>query len=192
MNTDLFTEPTPNPNALKFIVNFPVKEQGRSTLRTMEECEDIPLARTLFKIRGVDHIHFFQNVITVTKFGYEDWEILEPKIAQTIEELLPQHDPSYLDLNPEEERRKRLSPELQAIEKILDRTIRSGLQADGGDLQCVDYRDDTLIINYEGACGNCPSSQYGTLQTIQNILRAEYSPEIRVLAPQMDAPPSGY
>ena len=182
MTIDLFMEPTPNPNSLKFILNTAVKEQGRSTFRTMGECEEIPLARELFKIRGVDHVHFFQNVITVTKFGYEDWEVLELKVTEVIEQLLSQHDPSYIDLNPEEERRKKLSPELQAIEEILDNTIRPGLQADGGDLECVDYRDNSLIIRYEGACGNCPSSQAGTLQTIQNILRSEYNPEIEVFA----------
>ena len=188
MNADLFTEPTPNPNSLKFIVNFSVKEEGRSTFRAAEECADIPLAQALFKIRGVDHVHFFQNVITITKFSYEDWSVLESKVAKTIERLLPDHDPNYLDLNPEEERRKGLSNELQEIETILDRTIRPGLQADGGDLQCVEFQNNVLVIRYEGACGNCPSSQYGTLQAIQNILRAEYNPEIEVTAPQMETP----
>ena len=182
VDIDMFTEPTPNPNSLKFVLGTSVKQEGRSTFRTMGECEGVPLASELFKIRGVDHVHFFQNVITVTKFGYEDWEVLEPKVVETIGQLIVQHDPCYVDHNPEEERRKNLSPELQAIEQILDNTIRPGLQADGGDLECIDYRDNTLIIRYEGACGSCPSAQYGTLQAIEGILRAEYNPDIQVLA----------
>ena len=187
MNVELFTEPTPNPNALKFILDGPVKNQGQSNFHTIEECRELPLAEALFKIRGVDHIYFFQNVITVTKFSYEDWEVMESKVATIIEEFLPGHDPDYLDKNPEEERRKKLSPELKDIEAILDRTIRPGLQADGGDLQCVDYREKVLIISYQGACGSCPSSQYGTLQTIENILRAEYEQDIRVITPEMSS-----
>ena len=187
MSFDVLTEPTPNPNSLKFIVNVQVKEQGRSTFRTTSDCEEVPLASDLFKIRGVDHVHFFQNVITVTKFSYEDWDILEPKLTQAIKGLLPGHDPSYVDRSPEEQRREQLSPELQAIEKILDSTIRPALQADGGDLQCVDYRDNVVVIQYEGACGSCPSSQYGTLQAIQGILRAEYNSEIEVVAAQMES-----
>ncbi|MCY4643860.1 MAG: NifU family protein [Bacteriovoracales bacterium] len=187
VSVELYTEPTPNPNALKFVLNASVKDEGRSTFRSLEECDDIPLAVELFKVRGVDHIHFFQNVITVTKFGYEDWEVLEPKVLEVVGRFLPEHDPGFQDRNPEEERRKKLPVELQEIEKILDNTIRPGLQADGGDLRCVDYRDNVLVINYEGACGNCPSSQYGTLQAIQSLLRAEYNPEIEVLAPQMEA-----
>ena len=186
MSFDILTEPTPNPNSLKFIVNVQVKDQGRSTFRSMTDCEDIPLPSELFKIRGVDHVHFFQNVITITKFSYEDWEVLEPKLTQAIHILLPTHDPSYLDRNPEEERRQQLSPELQDIEKILDGTIRSALQADGGDLQCVSFKDNVLVVQYQGACGSCPSSQSGTLQAIQGILRAEYNPEIEVLASQME------
>lgn len=185
MNVELFTEPTPNPNALKFVLNSSIKNQGQSTFRSIEECQDIPLAQALFKIRGIDHVYFFQNVITVTKFSYEDWDIVEPKVAGVIKEHLPAHDPDYPDRNPEEERRKKLSSELKDIEAILDRTIRPGLQADGGDLQCVEYKDRVLVITYQGACGNCPSSQYGTLQTIENILKAEYDPEIQVVAPQI-------
>ena len=191
MKVDVFIEPTPNPSSLKFVTNLSVKEQGRSAFRTVEECGEVTLAGELLKVRGVDHIHFFKNVITVTKFGYEDWEVLEPKLMAVIEQFLPHHDGSYIDRDPEEERRQKLSPELQAIEKILDKTIRPGLQADGGDLQCVDYRDNTLIINYQGACGSCPSSQAGTLNAIESILRAEYNPEIEVLVPQM-ATPAGY
>ena len=180
MSIDFFTEPTPNPNALKFVLNEMVKEGSRSTFRTIEECSEIPLARELFKIRGVDHIHFFQNVITVTKFSYEDWDVLESKISDILEKELPGHDSSYVDVDPEEERRQGLSPDLQKIEEILDETIRPALQADGGDLQCLDYRDHVLFIRYEGACGNCPSSLYGTLQAIQGLLQSEYDSEIEV------------
>ena len=159
-----------------------MKNEGQSHFHSPEECKEIALAEELFKVRGVDQLYFFQNVITVTKFSYEDWEVLEPKAEKVIEQFLPQHDPSYLDRNPEEERRKNLSPELQKIEEILDRTVRPNLQADGGDLQCIDYRDDVLVINYQGACGSCPSSQYGTLQAIEGILKAEYNSNIEVRA----------
>ena len=56
----------------------------------------------------------------------------------------------------------------------------------GGDLQCVSYKDNVLVIQYQGACGSCPSSQSGTLQAIQGILRAEYNPKIEVLASQAE------
>lgn len=185
MSVDIFAEPTPNPNAMKFVLNQIVKSTGKSTFKTFAECEELPMVSELFKLRGVDQIHLFDNVITITKFGYEDWDILETKVESTIKEKYTLHNPDFIDKDPEEERRKNLSPELQQIESVLDKEIRPALQADGGDLICLDYQDDVLIIQYQGACGNCPSSQQGTLQAIKGILKAEYNPEIEVyIAPQ--------
>lgn len=171
---------TPNPNALKFITSKLVKSEGNSTYRSPDDCEDILLAQEIFKVRGVDQIHFFDNVITITKFNYQDWQKIEAEIITTIEQFLPTHDPNYFDPDPEAERRKNLSPEQKAIEEILDKTIRPGLQGDGGDIKTISYENNILIVQYQGACGTCPSSEAGTLEAIRAILRDEYNPSIEV------------
>lgn len=173
-------QPTPNPNALKFILNRPVKTEGNSTYKTPMECGENHFAAKLFTLRGVDQVHFFDNVITITKFGYEDWSLLESEVVKCIESEITHHNPDYFDPDPEAERREKLSPELKEIEEIFDRTIRPGLQADGGDLQTVSYQDNVLLVRYQGACGTCPSSSAGTLEAIKSILRHEYNPEIDV------------
>jgi NFU1 iron-sulfur cluster scaffold homolog, mitochondrial len=176
----VYIQPTPNPNALKFIVNQIVKKTGKSNYKNPMQAENNELAKILFTIRGVDQLHFFQNVITITKFNYEEWEDLEEKIIDLIKEKIPSHDNQYIDVDPESERRKNLSPELEEIESILDNTIRPGLQGDGGDIQCISYKENILVIKYQGACGTCPSSTTGTLDAIRNILRNEYSEDIEV------------
>lgn len=185
MSLDIEIQPTPNPNALKFILDRPVKNEGNSTYRTPMQCGENKLALELFTIRGVDQLHFFDNVITVTKFSYEDWEVMEERIMKTLEDKMPEHNPDYHDPDPEAERRRALSPELLAIEEILDKTIRPGLQADGGDIQTLSFEDHILLVKYQGACGTCPSSTTGTLEAIKGILRDEYDPEIDVyIAPE--------
>lgn len=182
---DIDIQPTPNPNALKFILNVPVKNEGNSTYKSPAECQENPLALELFKIRGIDQLHFFENVISVTKFSYEDWDSVEKQVHKVLMEFMPMHNPDYNDPNPEAERRKNLSPELQQIETILDKTIRPGLQADGGDIQALTYQDNILMVKYQGACGTCPSSTTGTLEAIKAILRDELNPEIEVyIAPE--------
>lgn len=186
IKNDIMIQPTPNPNALKFILPKKVKEDGNSTYKTPFECGDNKLAFELFTIRGVDQLHFFDNTITLTKFGYEDWDQMEEKVLSTIDELIEKHNPSYHDPDPEAERRASLSPELLEIENILDKTVRPGLQGDGGDLQTLSYEDDVLIIRYQGACGTCPSSSTGTLEAIKAILREEFNPNIDVfIAPEI-------
>ena len=179
-NISVGTELTPNPNALKFILNLPVKNTGNSTYRSPTQCESNLLAQELFKVRGVDQLHMFENVITVSKFNYQEWSEIDDEIISIITRMMPEHNPDYFDPDPEAERRRNLAPELKDIENILDKTIRPGLQADGGDIQTVTYKDNVLIIRYQGACGTCPSATTGTLEAIKGILRDEYNPELDV------------
>ncbi len=183
---EIAIQPTPNPNALKFILEKDVIAEGKVSFKTPQDCKDVPLAASLFDLRGVDQIHFFQNVITVSKFSFEDWDSLEPAVQTCIESFIDDHNPTFKLHDPESDRRANLSPELRQIEEILDKRIRPGLQGDGGDLAVKDFKDNILIVKYQGACGTCPSSTTGTLEAIRSILRDEFSPEIEVyLAPEI-------
>jgi len=183
---EIVIQPTPNPNALKFILDKDVKSDGKVSFKTPQDCKDIPLAAALFDLRGVDQIHFFQNTITISKFSFEDWEALEPAVNTCIESFIEDHNPEFKVFDPEEERRAHLTPEMKQIEEILDKRIRPGLQGDGGDLAVVDFKENVLIVKYQGACGTCPSSTTGTLEAIRSILKDEINPEIEVyLAPEI-------
>lgn len=181
-------QPTPNPNALKFILTSIVKSEDKASFKSPQDAQGLPLIKSLFEIQGVETIYLFQNVITVSKFSFEPWENLEPKIKQTIIEKLPFHDPDFeLVSKVQTPSRKDLSENLQRIEAILDKKVRPGLQGDGGDLNCVQYHeeDKVLIIRYHGACGTCPSATMGTLEAIRGILREEFDEDIQVyIAPE--------
>ena len=183
---EITIQPTPNPNALKFILNRDVKTEGKVSFKTPQDCREVPLAAALFDLRGVDQIHFFQNVITISKFSFEDWDSLEPAVQTCIESFVDDHNPDFKVFDPQAERRANLSPEMQQIEEILDKRIRPGLQGDGGDLAVKDFKDNILIVKYQGACGTCPSSTTGTLEAIRSILRDEFHPDVEVyLAPEV-------
>lgn len=176
---------TPNPNALKFILDHEVKRVGKVSYTEIRECEHVPLAVALLRLANVTQVHFFDHVITVTQNGASDWNALETSIDDAIRHFIGAHDPDFI---AEGEKQKSaidfasLSPELQIIEEILDRTIRPGLQADGGDLEVIELAGNILTIKYQGACGSCPSSQAGTLNAIEGILRTEYNPDIELVA----------
>jgi Fe-S cluster biogenesis protein NfuA len=177
---DVQIQPTPNPNALKFIVNKILKANGKSSFKSPSECEEVELAKELFDLRGVDQLHFFQNVVTVNKFNFEEWDDLEPKVIKTILDFAPNHDADYTDYDPAAARRARMSKEELEIDAILEKKIRPGLQGDGGDLEIVSFADNVLIIKYQGACGTCPSSTMGTLEAIRGIVQEDYSPDTEV------------
>lgn len=181
MNPDdilIRTMPTPNPYALKFVANAAFKQEGKATFHTSIEAEGLPLVRDIFSIPGVKQVYLFQNTITVTHSGEIEGEELAENVSAIIRTRLPVHDAAYA--GPDEkaqtvrrEARQHDNPLLQQIEEILDRTIRPGLQADGGDIEVISLENNELRITYQGACGGCPSSMMGTLDAIQGILRHE-------------------
>ena len=174
------TQTTPNPQALKFVVNAPIKMTGKATFANSEEAGSLRLAMDLFSVKGVEQLHMFENVVTVT-FGEEFSEDdIVANVTSVLQTRLPVHDPNF-QLEKEKVRiREKRSPEIEQIEEILDRTIRPGLQADGGDLDIMDLKDNVLTVAYQGACGSCPSAMYGTLDAIHSILRAEYSADLQI------------
>lgn len=179
MDVKMMVQPTPNPYAKKIIVNYDVKTVGKITFSNPEDCAHIPLAKALFELKSVTQVHFFENAITITVDGSISWDDVLEEGRRLIKALLPNHEAEFL--SPDEKRRTEMSPELQQIEAILDRTIRPALQGDGGDLQVLSLEGNYLTIRYEGACGTCPSSVTGTLSAMQNILRAEFNPEIEII-----------
>ena len=183
MSYAILTAPTPNPDALKFIMNIDVKTDGKVTFTAKEEAKGLDLVDTLFSLVFVRQVHLFENVITITKTSDEDWGGCIGLIKSVINSRLPNHDPNFKDedVGAITHDRTGLSPEIQAIEEVLDRTVRSYLQGDGGDLDVIDYRDNTVLVNYVGACGTCPSSAAGTLMAIESTLKAEIDPDIRVV-----------
>ncbi len=174
---------TPNPNAYKFIVNCGLKNSGKATFNNAEEAVGITLIESLFAMPDVFQVHVFENVLTVTFNDGAPLDKLTADVEAILKTRLPVHDPDFV--MPSEKAAKaqktNLSPEMQKIDEILDRTIRPGLQADGGDLEILGYENHVLTINYQGACGTCPSSMYGTLDAIQSILQNEYDPELQVM-----------
>lgn len=172
---------TPNPNAWKFVLDRPVLNEGKATYSNIEEAEHNILSRSLFEIHGVRQVHFFQNVITVTHQFDTESDQLQKEVCAVIQTRMVVHNPNQTVLDEKKIARQNLSPELQRIEEILDRTIRPGLQGDGGDIEVLRMEENKIYVSYQGACGTCPSSTSGTLMAIEGILRDEYSPSIEVI-----------
>lgn len=175
-------QPTPNPNALKFVVNVPVKNEGKATYSRPSEAVGVRLAEDLFMIDGVRQLHFFENVITVTYADETDIDTLRLEVQAVLQSRLPIHDAGFL---VEEEKKKidrsTLPPDIQKIEEILDNTVRMFLQGDGGDIEVIKLDGHNLEVRYQGACGTCPSSTSATLDAIQGILQEQFDPEIQII-----------
>jgi Fe-S cluster biogenesis protein NfuA len=178
------TLPTPNPFALKFVANAPFKEEGKATFNTPDEAAELPLVRDLFALGGVKQIHLFQNTLTVTHVGDLENDELDQKVSAVLRTRFSIHDPRFGERAAAPKTRPQHDdPRLVEIEAILDRTIRPGLQADGGDIDVMGLIGNDLQILYQGACGGCPSAMMGTLDAIQGILRNELGDDQLTVTP---------
>ncbi len=180
MNCTITVQPTPNPNAMKFVLNVPVKTKDSAVYRQYAECAGNRMAESLLRIESVGEVYFSSNFITVTQNGSGDWDVIEERVKEVIQKEIVSHDPDAVVSAGGGEPRAALTGELAKIEMILNATIRPSLQRDGGDLEVLGFEDKVLTIRYEGACGCCPHAAMGTLYAIQNILQDQYDPQIRV------------
>lgn len=64
----------------------------------------------------------------------------------------------------------------ERIKAVLE-TIRPALQADGGDVEYIDFNAGVVTVRMKGACGTCPMSTMTLKQGIERRLKAEI-PEI--------------
>ena len=187
------TDPTPNPDALKFILDGQLVSAGSRSFRDRLLCED-PVAKALFEIEEVVSVFFVSNVATVTKDPFADWGVLVPRIIQVLESVeAPQQasvrtspfaspsTPAAGEASVDERFFERSYEEkMSFVNTVFDETVRPGLASDGGGLQLVEIVDKIVRIEYQGACGSCPSSTSGTLFYIEGILRSRVHPELIV------------
>lgn len=67
------------------------------------------------------------------------------------------------------------------IQEVIEREIRPGLQADGGDIELVDIEGNKVVIALRGMCTGCLMSDV-TIGGVQNKLRELVSDEIVIEA----------
>lgn len=66
----------------------------------------------------------------------------------------------------------------EKVKDVIDK-IRPGLQADGGDVELVNIKEDGVIeVELQGACAGCPMSQMTIKNGIERILKEEI-PEVK-------------
>ncbi|HPI41568.1 MAG TPA: NifU family protein [Pseudobdellovibrionaceae bacterium] len=172
---------TPNPYAWKFILNQPVLNEGKASYGNPEEAKQNNLASSLFQVQSVRQVHFFQNVITITHAFDEEFDSIKEALTSVIQTRIAAHNPNQTPTDEKKMARAHLPESLQKIEEILDRTVRPGLQGDGGDIEIIKLEDHKLYVHYEGACGTCPSATSGTLMAIESIMKEEFDPQIEVI-----------
>jgi len=67
----------------------------------------------------------------------------------------------------------------EAIQKELD-AVRPALQADGGDVEFVDYADGVVKVKLTGACSGCPMATLTLKNHIERLIKSKI-PEVKAV-----------
>ncbi|MCS7162701.1 MAG: NifU family protein [Bacteroidia bacterium] len=173
----IYTELTPNPHSLKFLLppDSPAIDRGTWEFSTPSP-SDPPLVQALWNIPGVERLFFTRAFVTVTKSEQADWTDLIPLIKSVLEQHLPQGRLTNPHSPPVEE-----SESIEAqIRQILEEYVRPGIAMDGGDVELVGFSDGVVRLRLRGSCAGCPSSLF-TLRAGIEALLTRLIPEVRAV-----------
>ena len=67
----------------------------------------------------------------------------------------------------------------EQIQKELE-AVRPGLQADGGDVEYVDFNDGVVKVRLKGACSGCPMATLTLKNHIERMLVSKI-PEVKAV-----------
>ncbi|MBE0425615.1 MAG: Fe-S cluster assembly protein NifU [Nitrospirae bacterium] len=146
-----------------------VEEEGRVVCECFSVTEE--------KIRKVaieNHLTTVDEVTNYTKAGGGCGECRE-EIGAILSDIWSLKKP----VKPVKTKKLTNLQKIALIQEIIEREIRPGLQADGGDIEIIDIDGDRVIVALRGMCTGCIMSGV-TLSGIQDKLRELVSGEVIV------------
>ncbi len=178
---NIHTEANPNPNSLKFCVDFQLLPESVD-FPTASSASNCPLAADIFRFSFVRRVFISSNFITVTKSEDIDWEDVTPMIKSIIKGYLEEGKPLFMEIpknnsteiNPDD------TEVVQKIKSLLEEYIRPAVEQDGGAINFHSFEEATGLVKVQlqGSCSGCPSSTVTLKAGIENLLK-RMIPEVK-------------
>jgi len=185
------TEPTPNPDTVKFLPGQPVTgATGPYDFADIGEAGTSPLAQALFDVSGVVRVFLGSDFISLTKDADSDWKHVRPMALAAIMDHfvagLPVMEtgasaagPVASDAGTAADYEGDTVEIVEEIIELIETRVRPAVAQDGGDIVFHRFEAETGIVHLSmrGACAGCPSSTMTLKSGIENMLKA-YVPEV--------------
>jgi len=182
----IYTEATPNPNSMKFVLNSELIPEGTSfDYAVPEEAlapgKHSPLAVELFGFDWVRRVFISYNFVTLTKDEETPWEAVLPEAKQFLKRYFEDRKTilstaateAYESAAGEQD-----SETVQKIKTVLDQYVRPAVESDGGAINFHSFHEGTVKVLLQGSCSGCPSSTLTLKAGIENLL-TRMVPEVK-------------
>ncbi len=179
------TEPTPNPDTMKFLPGCDVAGPlGPFDFADRDAAAQSPLGRTLFDVDGVVRVFLGSDFISLSKASDADWLHVRPMALAAIMDhfvggLPVVEGASGTETEDLSDYTGEAAEIVAEIKDLIETRVRPAVAQDGGDIvfHRFDPESGVVHLSMRGACAGCPSSTYTLKQGIENMLRA-YVPEV--------------
>lgn len=167
-NINVYTESTPNPATMKFLVNK-LLLNGSIDFATKESAAESPFAGELFRFDFVNGVFFASNFVTITKTESANWADIEPILKEFVKSAVE----SEIKIQEQQEEIasfKGTEVEIK-IQQILHDYVRPAVEQDGGAISYRSFDGGIVTVELRGSCSGCPSSTITLKSGIESLLK---------------------
>ena len=182
-NVTVYTEANPNPNSMKFMLNFMlIRDGGSYDFPDKESASESPLALAIYdNFSFVQRVFFMSNFITLTKDEATEWMDVIPKLKTFIKGYIEDENPVF---NPKEAAVETSQEEdsevIMKIKAVLEEYVKPAVESDGGAISFGEFQEESgqLKVLLQGSCSGCPSSTITLKNGIENLM-TRMVPEVK-------------
>ncbi len=189
-NTMIYTELSPNPNSMKFVLNYEIVPEGLSfdypdMKSALEESKASPLAADFFQFPFVQRVFISSNFITLTKDTETEWDEVVFDLKKFLKIYFDENQPVFaqktidsntLIVNASD------GPVIAKIKATLDQYVRPAVESDGGAINFSSFDEESGLVKVflQGSCSGCPSATITLKSGIERLLTSMI-PEVKLV-----------
>jgi Fe-S cluster biogenesis protein NfuA len=191
----LYTEQTPNPEALKYVTNR-MLYRGVADFKDKEiAAEWSPLAHSLMQLTYVKSVYLSNNFITITKEFNYDWQDVMLLIKEFIKDYIENEGvvvkegfDEYIKTAEDANNASQFSGEngeiARRVKDLIDTYVKPAVESDGGNIEFKSYENGRVNVIMQGSCSGCPSSSVTLKSGIEGMLK-RMIPEVTEVVQEM-------
>lgn len=191
----LYTEQTPNPEALKYVTNR-MLYRGVADFKDKDLAEEwSPLAKSLMELSYVKSVYFSNNFVTVTKELNYDWADIMLRLKEFIKDYVEQGGTivkdgfaEHMDQLAAAAGGMQFSGEegeiARKVKELIDTYVKPAVESDGGNIEFKSYENGRVYVIMQGSCSGCPSSSVTLKSGIEGMLK-RMVPEVTEVVQEM-------
>ncbi|WP_433901363.1 NifU family protein [Sphingobacterium puteale] len=168
-NINVYTESTPNPSTMKFLVNK-LLINGSVDFPNKEAAQDSPFAQELFKFNFVNGVFFASNFVTITKTEDAEWEDIEALLKDFVKGAVESELAVKVVHHDSEVNFEGTETEVK-IQQVLHDYVRPAVEQDGGAIHYKSFNEGIVTVELKGSCSGCPSSTITLKAGIEGLLK---------------------